>query len=49
MEKNMQTIGKIATQAGITADAVRYYEKEGLLSPTRKTEAGYRLDRKSVV
>ena len=39
----MQTIGKIATQAGITADAVRYYEKEGLLSPTRKTEAGYRL------
>ena len=29
--------------AGVSADAVRYYEKEGLLSPTRKTEAGYRL------
>ena len=39
----MHTIGKLALQADITTDTVRYYEKEGLLSPTRKTEAGYRL------
>lgn len=39
----MLTIGKLARQAAITTDAVRYYEKEGLLAPTRKTAAGYRL------
>ena len=39
----MYTIGKLAQQLAITADTVRYYEKEGLLLPARKTEAGYRL------
>lgn len=39
----MYTIGKLAAQADVTADTVRYYEKEGLLVPTRKTDAGYRL------
>lgn len=39
----MHTIGKFAQQGGVTADTVRYYEKEGLLASARKTEAGYRL------
>ncbi len=39
----MLTIGKLALQADVTTDTVRYYEKEGLLTPASKTEAGYRL------
>jgi MerR family Zn(II)-responsive transcriptional regulator of zntA len=38
----MLTIGKLAKQVGVTADALRYYEREGLLAPASKTEAGYR-------
>ena len=39
----MLTIGKIAEQSGLTTDAIRYYEKEGLISPWQKSDAGYRL------
>jgi MerR family Zn(II)-responsive transcriptional regulator of zntA len=39
----MHTIGKLAQHADVTTDTVRYYEKEGLLAPARKTDAGYRL------
>ncbi len=39
----MFTIGKLAAQAAVSVDAVRYYEKEGLLRPAHRTEAGYRL------
>jgi len=39
----MYAIGKLAQYVGVSTDTVRYYEKEGLLAPTRKTEAGYRL------
>jgi len=39
----MHTIGKLAQHVGVTTDAVRYYEKEGLLAPARKTVGGYRL------
>ena len=39
----MYTIGKLAQKTGVTNDTVRYYEKEGLLSPARKTDAGYRV------
>jgi len=39
----MHTIGKFAQHAEVTTDTVRYYEKEGLLAPARKTGAGYRL------
>ena len=39
----MHTIGKLAQNAEVTIDTVRYYEKEGLLAPASKTDAGYRL------
>ena len=39
----MHTIGKLARDAHVTTDTVRYYEKAGLLTPTAKTGAGYRL------
>ena len=39
----MLTIGKIAELSGLTTDAIRYYEKEGLISPATKSDAGYRL------
>jgi DNA-binding transcriptional MerR regulator len=37
------TIGKVAKLAQVSADTVRYYEKEGLLNPVQKSDAGYRL------
>jgi DNA-binding transcriptional MerR regulator len=37
------TIGTVARMAQVSTDTVRYYEKEGLLSPVRKSDAGYRL------
>ena len=39
----MLTIGKLARESGLSADALRYYEKERLLAPAKKTRAGYRL------
>lgn len=39
----MLTIGKIAELSGLTTDAIRYYEKEGLVTPQQKSDAGYRL------
>lgn len=39
----MLTIGKIAESCGLTTDAIRYYEKEGLIVPAQKSDAGYRL------
>jgi DNA-binding transcriptional MerR regulator len=37
------TVGKAAQAAGLSAKAVRLYEAKGLLPPTERTEAGYRL------
>lgn len=39
----MLTIGKLAKAGDISPDALRYYEREGLLIPACKTEGGYRL------
>jgi DNA-binding transcriptional MerR regulator len=39
----MLTIGKAAARANVTPDTLRYYEREGLVVPATKTEAGYRL------
>jgi DNA-binding transcriptional MerR regulator len=37
------TISLLATRAGLSPDAVRYYEKIGLLPPPQRTESGYRV------
>lgn len=39
----MLTIGKVAEKAQVTADSIRYYEREGLIAPVKKSESGYRL------
>jgi DNA-binding transcriptional MerR regulator len=40
---DMLTIGKVAEQAQVTVDRIRFYEREGLISPAKKSESGYRL------
>lgn len=37
------TIGTLARRARVAPSVLRYYEKEGLLTPGRRTTAGYRL------
>ena len=37
------TIGEVARTAGVATPTLRYYEEEGLLSPTTRSRAGYRL------
>jgi MerR family transcriptional regulator, copper efflux regulator len=37
------TIGEVAERTGFTASALRYYEGIGLVPPTSRTGAGYRL------
>ncbi len=39
----MLTIGKVAEKAQVTADSIRFYEREGLIRPAGKSESGYRL------
>jgi MerR family Zn(II)-responsive transcriptional regulator of zntA len=39
----MLTIGKLALLAAVTADTLRYYEREGLIEPAGKSAGGYRL------
>lgn len=36
------TIGRVARDAGLAIDTVRYYEREGLLQKPARTPAGYR-------
>lgn len=35
-------IGELAKAVGVTPDAIRYYEREGLLLPAARTASGYR-------
>ena len=37
------TIGKLADQAGVGIDTVRFYERRGLLPKPQRTASGYRL------
>jgi len=39
----MLTIGKVAEKSQVTADSIRYYEREGLVRPAKKSDSGYRL------
>ncbi|HVC89352.1 MAG TPA: MerR family transcriptional regulator [Acidobacteriaceae bacterium] len=37
------TVGWLAKNAGVNPETVRYYERQGLVSPAARTEAGYRI------
>ena len=37
------TVGQVAERAGVTPDAIRFYEREGLIPPPERTAASYRL------
>jgi len=37
------TIGQIAKQTGLSVEAIRYYEKEALITPPARSSAGYRI------
>jgi MerR family Zn(II)-responsive transcriptional regulator of zntA len=39
----MYTIGQLAKHAHVNTDSVRFYERQGLIAPHRKTSTGYRL------
>ncbi|ADZ89442.1 Zn(2+)-responsive transcriptional regulator [Marinomonas mediterranea] len=36
-------IGALAKRLGVSADTLRFYEKNGLLAPSKRSESGYRL------
>ena len=38
-----KTITDVAAEAAVSSDALRYYEKLGLVAPVGRTSAGYRL------
>ncbi|NLS13975.1 Zn(2+)-responsive transcriptional regulator [Vibrio sp. SM6] len=39
----MYRIGELAKRCGLSAEALRYYEKERLLTPSQRSASGYRL------
>lgn len=39
----MYRIGEIAQQTGVSRDTLRFYERQGLLSISQRSEGGYRL------
>lgn len=39
----MLTIGKLAARTDLSTNALRFYEREGLVAPSSKSPAGYRL------
>lgn len=43
IEQGSYTVSQAAQQAGVTRKAIRIYEDKGLLPPTERTEAGYRM------
>lgn len=45
----MLTIGKLAALAEVSADTLRFYEREGLIAPASKSTGGYRLYDKDAV
>ena len=45
----MLKIGELAELTGVSRDALRFYEKHGLVTPSARTQSGYRLYSKSDV
>lgn len=39
----MHTVGRLARRYGLSRSTLLYYDRIGLLSPSRRSEAGYRL------
>ncbi len=37
------TIGRLAKQAGVNTETVRYYERQGLLQEPSRTASNYRM------
>lgn len=37
------TIGKVAGRAGVKIDTLRYYERQGVLAPPKRTGSNYRV------
>jgi len=48
MEARM-TIGRVASAAALSVQAVRYYERRGLVRPTTRTRGGYRQFTREIV
>ena len=42
-KERLMTIGRVAQASGVTTHTLRYYQKEGILAPTVRNGAGYRL------
>ncbi len=38
-----QTIGQVARQAGVAIETIRFYERRGLIEPSRRSEGNFRL------
>ena len=43
MQKTMLKIGELAKLANVSQDTLRFYEKHGLIEPSSRSQAGYRL------
>ena len=41
--RSLLTIGRLAERANVSTSMLRFYEREGLLKPARRSESGYRL------
>ncbi len=48
-ETKPMTIGKIAKQAGVGVETIRFYEREGLLNKALRRQSGYRVFAPDVV
>ena len=40
---NGLTIGRLAKQAGLGIETVRFYERQGLIAPPPRTDSNYRI------
>ena len=43
MSDSTMTIGEVAKQTGVTTEAIRFYEREGILPKPKRTHTGYRM------
>src|SRR5579871_5717071 len=43
MARHAARIGQVAQETGVSIDTIRFYEKQGLLKRSPRTEGGFRL------